>query len=170
MSNFKKVATVDTEVTLSRHRPFPVKRHNYTKHSDWAVDWTVRGSTYRRARDFSFPRNVQNRSGAHPTCYSGFFPRVKRPDSESSQSLACSAGAKKKWSYTLIPPICLLSVERVNFSFLCPFLYISEREKQVHLEMRKTQTRSCKPQEYIETTHFENKNMHTQCSVWSDEP
>lgn len=65
-----------------------------------------------------------------------FFRRIKRPERESDQSPACNPGANNEWSYTLFPPLCLLGMERDNFSFLCPLLCISETESQVRWKMQ----------------------------------
>jgi len=51
------------------------------------------------------------------------FPRVKQPRSEANHSPLSSDQVKNKWSYTSTPLICLLGVDRKNFT-LTLYLYI----------------------------------------------
>jgi hypothetical protein len=72
------------------------------------------------ARDFSLHQHVKIGPGAHPASYStgiGLFL-----GNEADDSLPSSAEVKYEWSYTSTPPICVLSVDRENFTFFIFYL------------------------------------------------
>jgi len=66
-----------------------------SRYSDYATDWTVRGSNPCKRKVFSFPRKVQTGSRVHSASVeTGFIPGEKRPGREIDCSLPTSAKTK----------------------------------------------------------------------------
>ena len=62
---------------------------------------------------------MQTSFGVHPTSYSvgtGFFPGVKQPGHKINHSLPSSTKVKNMYSHTSTPPVCVLVMEKDNFT------------------------------------------------------
>jgi hypothetical protein len=86
--------------------------------------WTVRG--FNRARgDFSSPKRQDQLWNQPSILFSGYRASllVKRPMREFSHAPPSSAEVKNEWSYTSIPPVCLHSMDRANFTYILALFY-----------------------------------------------
>jgi hypothetical protein len=92
-----------------------------SRHSNWATDWTVRGSNCGRSKRFypspKRPDRLWSPSSLIFNGYRGSYPGVKRPGREVKSSPLFSAKVKSEWRYTYTATICLYSVDRENFTF-----------------------------------------------------
>jgi hypothetical protein len=79
----------------------------YCQHSDWATEWTVRGSGPDKGKTFSLLRNVQSGSGGPYSLphdgYGGYFPGIKRAKREVNHS--SPSRSEIKWRYYLYSPL-----------------------------------------------------------------